>query len=112
MSDLLIRDARPEDRPTIIKLTIAAYEQYAPIMQDMWTYYRENMVSTLSEADISQLIVAEQGGTIIASVLLLPQGTVVELPDGSSRTMEAPEVRLLAVLPSALRQGIGRAMVE
>ena len=70
------------------------------------------MVNTLETETRAEIIVAEQNGTIVGSVVLYPGETTFSLPDGSIYTLEAPELRLLAVLPSARGRGVGRALME
>jgi GNAT superfamily N-acetyltransferase len=108
---LNIRDARPDDRATVLALTLAAYQEYAPLMP-YWEYYKEDVVATLQDPEPAEQIVAEQGGAIVGSVLLFSVGTVFYLPDDDAITLMWPEVRLLAVAPDARGQGIGTALMD
>lgn len=106
-----IRDALPADQATIVAMTIAAYEQYAPIIGPIWEVYRQNIIETLSNPGDAVQLVAEHEGAIVGAVLLLPAGTYTDLPGLPSQLRTEPEVRLLAVLPSARGLGIGRALM-
>ena len=103
-----IRDARASDRAAIEAVTLSAYEQYAVVMRPtLWVRYRENIVATLAAAPPGTQIVAEEDGRIVGSVLLYPAGAKLDPPGAGSVTLAFPEVRLLAVAPSARGQGIG-----
>ena len=49
--ELLIRDARPGDRDRIREVTLAAYQEYAAQMPDLWEGYRQNIVATLARVE-------------------------------------------------------------
>ena len=108
-----IRDARASDRAAIEAVTLSAYEQYGVVMPPaLWVRYRENIVSTLAAAPPGTQIVAEEDGRIVGSVLLYPAGAKLVAPGGGSMTLALPEVRLLAVAPSARGQGLGNLLME
>jgi predicted N-acetyltransferase YhbS len=107
MSGLHIRDARPADRAAIEAVTLAAYEQYAAMMPAMWDVYRESIVATLADVRPAAQIVAEADDAIVGTVLLYPTGPMAD-PEGQTW----PEVRLLAVEPTARTRGIGAALMH
>ena len=109
--ELLIRDARPGDRDRIREVTLAAYQEYAAQMPDLWEGYRQNIVATLARVEPAEQIVAERDDTIVGTVLLYPPRRV-RPPGGESMEMPWPEVRLLAVAPAARGQGIGAALMQ
>ena len=86
---------------------MSAYEQYGVVMPPaLWVRYRENIVATLAAAPPDTQIVAEEDGRIVGAVLLYPAGARLDSPGGGSMTLAFPEVRLLAVAPSARGQGL------
>ena len=112
MTGWRIRDARGSDRDAIEAVTLSAYQQYAAMMPALWEGYRQNIVATLAAAQPEAQIVAEEDGRIAGSVLLYPTGTVIARPGGGSLTLASPEVRLLAVAPSARGRGLGAALMD
>jgi GNAT superfamily N-acetyltransferase len=112
MPSLHIRDARPGDRETILVVTLAAYEEYAPLMPANWEAYRRNILATLAHAKPAEQIVAEQDGNVVGAVLLYPAGTVFSSGDGDQISLRWPEVRLLAVRPDARGQGVGTNLMH
>jgi GNAT superfamily N-acetyltransferase len=111
-SNLQLRDASTADRDAIQSVTLAAYEQYAPILGEMWQLYRANILETLADVKSVEQIVAESQDGIVGSVMLFPSGTQVRAPDGRLVTRSLPEIRLLAVVPSARNQGIGLLLTQ
>jgi GNAT superfamily N-acetyltransferase len=108
-----IRDARPGDRDAILAVTLAAYEQYAATLTPpFWAMYRRSIQATLADVGTAAQIVAEDGGALVGTVLLLPAGAVLPTPGGTSITLASPEVRLLAVAPSARGKGVARRLME
>ena len=113
MTDCRIRDAGASDREAIEVVTLSAYQQFGAVMPPaLWDRYRQNIVSTLAVAPPKTQIVAEAGGQIVGSVLLYPAGTEIVPPGGASMALALPEVRLLAVAPSARGQGIGTLLMD
>jgi GNAT superfamily N-acetyltransferase len=112
MTELHIRTARAADYDTVQDVTLSAYQEYAAIMQAHWERYRQSILATLANVHPAEQIVAEQGDTLVGTVLLFPAGTVLTTPDGASATLAEPEIRLLAVTPAARGLGIGAALVR
>jgi GNAT superfamily N-acetyltransferase len=112
MNNFQLRDAREADRDSIQLVTLAAYEQYAPVMDGMWQFYRANILTTLADVKPAEQIVAETENGIVGTVLLYPAGTRFHVPDGTSISLALPEIRLLAVSPSAREQGIAKALMQ
>ncbi len=109
--ELKIRGARPKDRDSARRLTLAAFQQYSAVMPPpRWEGYRENILTTLTDPAPAQHVVAEKNGIILGSVLLYPPGTAFSTPDEGP--LNCPEVRLLAVAPEARGQGIGHALMK
>jgi GNAT superfamily N-acetyltransferase len=112
MNDLQIRDARDTDRDAIQSVTLSAYEQYAALMVGVWEFYRANILATLADVSPAEQIVAWTDDGIVGTVLLYPAGTQFKGPDGTLVNLIWPEIRLLAVVPTARGQGIATALVQ
>jgi GNAT superfamily N-acetyltransferase len=112
MTELHIRTARAPDDDAVREVTLAAYQEYAAVMQEHWENYRQSILATLANVYPAEQIVAEQGDTLVGTVLLFPAGTVLTTPDGVSVTLALPEIRLLAVAPAVRGQGIGAALIK
>lgn len=109
---MYIRNARKADREAIRAVTLSAYQEYAAAMPPLhFASYRQSILATLAEEGPAECIVAEQAGQIVGSVLLFPAGATLHTPAGHV-TLTWPEVRLLAVAPSARGQGVGLALMQ
>jgi predicted N-acetyltransferase YhbS len=108
-----IRDARASDRAAIEAVTLSAYEQYrrGDAARPLGPLPREHRDHPRRGAPDTQ-IVAEEDGRIVGAVLLYPAGARLDSPGGASMTLTFPEVRLLAVAPSARGQGIGALLMD
>lgn len=106
---LRIRDARESDLDAIRDVTLSAFEEYAAVMPALWEGYRQGILAVLSDVKPAEQIVAEREGAIVGTVLLYPAGAFSER---SSVSPGCPEVRLLAVIPSARGLGIGAALMR
>ena len=103
-----LREARSGDRDAIVEVTLAAYQEYASQVP-IWGPYRQNILATLANPRPATQLVAERDGTIVGTVLLYPAGPAGAAAPGQGRW---PEVRLLAVAPSARGQGVAHALMQ
>lgn len=112
---LSIRDARADERDAIRDLTLVAYAEYAA--QPYWAGFRRVLLATLDALDAEEgaeqgsveRLVAERQGTLVGSVWLYsPQAKAYAHGPVSA---SGPELRLMAVTPSARGQGIGAALL-
>jgi predicted N-acetyltransferase YhbS len=108
--DLVIRDARPDERDAIRALTMQAYGQYAAVMDpDAWAGLAEAIRIGL-DAGGAERIVAERGERLLGSVMLFPPAA--DAYPGETGPANWPELRLLAVAAEARGMGVGQALVE
>ncbi len=89
MTDLCVRDARPDDRDAIREVTLAAYQEYAAHMPGFWEAYRRNIVASVTDAGAAVQLVAERDGAIVGTVLLYPPRRM-ELPGGGRLEIRGP----------------------
>ncbi|GAC1542689.1 MAG: GNAT family N-acetyltransferase [Herpetosiphon sp.] len=109
--DLHIRDARPTEYAAARSITLAAYEQYALVMEpDFWRDLQRAVTRALDTPGHAEWIIAERQGGIVGSVMLYPAH--IDSYAGATAPTGYPELRLLAVAPAARGQGIGRLLVE
>lgn len=108
--ELVIRDARPDERSAIRAITLQAYEQYAAVMEpDAWAGLAAAIESGLAVEE-GERIVAERDGRLVGSVLLFPPA--VDAYPGETAPVGWPQLRLLAVAPEARGTGVGQALVK
>jgi ribosomal protein S18 acetylase RimI-like enzyme len=104
-----LREARPADHDAIVDVTLAAYQEYATQIP-FWAPYRQNILATLANPSPATQLIAEHDGAIVGTVLLYPPS-----PPGAAAAPGQgrwPEVRLLAVAPSARGQGVAHALMQ
>ena len=106
-----IRPALPSDRGAIARLTLAAYREYASVMEpDAWRALDDAIRASLVNDEGVTRFVAELDGRIVGSAALYAPASA---PYGSlASTASWPEVRLVAVAPSARGRGVAQALVE
>ena len=112
MSGVTVRGAGPGDRDAIRAVTLSAYQEYAASIPGRWEGYRQNIIATLAAAAPGTQIVALDVDRVVGAVLLYPAGAAMGVPGGAPMTLTWPEVRLLAVAPSARGRGVGAALMN
>ena len=119
-SEVQIRDAQPNDAETLREVTLLAYAQYAETMKpDDWSLYVRHIKSTLRQVAESvaagdgtlEQLVAVLRGEVVGTVLLYPPGSDTYRTE-DSKVGSYPEVRLLAVPPSARGAGVGQRLMD
>jgi len=110
---LTVRDAAPGEADAIREVTLAAYEQYAAhLPPPFWEAYRDNIVRTVAKPGAAAQMVAQRGGAVVGAVLLYPADAAIFAAGKGPPPMRWPEVRLLAVPPSARGLGVGEALMR
>jgi ribosomal protein S18 acetylase RimI-like enzyme len=110
-TELVVREARAEEREAVRALTMAAYGEYASVMEPAaWAGLEQALQTALSADGPAEWIVAERGGRIIGSVMLYPPAA--DAYAGAAARARWPELRLLAVAPEGRGQGVGQALVD
>jgi GNAT superfamily N-acetyltransferase len=106
---VVVRDARPDERAAVRALVLSAYDAYAAVLPPAaWSGYLGQAAATPDAEVPVERIVAERRGARVGSVLLSPADAPAY---GGAATAAVPEVRLLAVAPSARGRGIGAALM-
>ena len=107
----IIRTARPVDHTTIADLTLAAYGEYGSLMEpSAWAALEQAVHASLADDTGVTRLVAELDGTIVGSAALYAPDSAAY---GSlASPLSWPEVRLVAVAPTARGRGIAHALVE
>lgn len=107
---LIIRRARESEYADVGELTYRGFGHHLPAAPQPDSERLNLLVDAQARADAGTLLVAEdvQTGKLV--------GTITVLLHGSTLARQAEpgeaEVRLLAVLPEARRQGLGRLLLE
>ena len=108
---LTIREARPDELQAVYELTRRAYAEYATTLDPAsWEALSGAIDAGLSGDQEMQRIVALEGDTIVGSALLLAPSE--DAYKGFGVRVTTPEIRLVAVEPSARGRGIARALMD
>lgn len=106
-----LRDATAAEHAAILDLTLTAYAEYATIMAPRaWAGLRQAVIEVLNSSGPAERIVAVQRDRLVGSVLLYP--SAANAYESTLANASWPELRLLAVLPTARGQGVGRALMH
>jgi ribosomal protein S18 acetylase RimI-like enzyme len=110
-TSIRVRDAREEERGAIRELTLAAYAEFAAVMEpSAWAGLDAAVRAALDGGADAERIVAEEDGRLLGSVMLFPPSS--DAYRGAVARTAWPELRLLAVAPEARGRGVGRALVD
>lgn len=111
MLSLNIREMNIEEIDIVRNIRLNSYSDYEVfVSKEHWSVLKNTL---LSENDInsnSKIYVAEDENEIVGTVVLFPGE--VKAYDWSDSVQSYPEIRMLAVEPSARKKGIARALME
>lgn len=111
MSNIEIRSAHPSEYSQIADLTRTAYAEYGQLMSpSAWSALASAVESALATDQPVDRIIALRNGELVGSVMLYNAGT--DAYAGLTAQASVPEVRMLAVSPSARGLGIGELLVK
>jgi ribosomal protein S18 acetylase RimI-like enzyme len=107
VSELIVRRALAPDLEVVGEVTVAAYLEFVDGPED---FYLEHLRDAARRDREAELWVAEResDGLIVGTVTIAPEGS-------QWREIARPgegEFRMLAVAPSARRQGVGQALTQ
>jgi len=109
--DVVVRDARADERDAIAELTLRVYGEYATIMAPAaWAGLEQAVRAALATTQSADRVVAERGGRLAGSVMLFPPTS--DAYGGLAAPSTFPELRLLVVDSSHRGAGVGRLLVE
>jgi ribosomal protein S18 acetylase RimI-like enzyme len=111
MPKIEIRSATPTENVAIEALTRSAYAEYADVMSpSAWHALAAAVENALTTNQPVERIVAIQDGELVGSVMLYNAGA--DAYAGLTAQASVPEVRMLAVSPSARGLGIGELLMK
>lgn len=102
-----LRRARPEDHAAIGAVTVAAYEGFMTGPEDGYADKLADAAARDREAEV-WVAAAERTDEVLGTVTLCPP----ESPWREIATADEAEFRMLAVSPTAQRQGVGAALLD
>jgi ribosomal protein S18 acetylase RimI-like enzyme len=106
MNPVTIRPATPADYPAIQRVTLAAYREDGQLHEG--NPYGSVLADVAGRAGAGELLVAEDQGTVVGSVLFVLPGSAFAEISGPGEA----EFRTLAVDPAAQGRGIGEALAR
>jgi ribosomal protein S18 acetylase RimI-like enzyme len=99
-----IRPIEPAEFDAVAELCVTAYE---PFLHDDHQYLA-TLRDTARRAAAADVLVADDGGTLLGTVTFVPDGG----PMGEIAAPDETEFRMLAVAPAARGRGIGTALMH
>lgn len=108
-STVVIRDARPGEHEEAERLTVAAYGQYADLLDpDHWHQYAADLAAVAARAEESAIVVAEEDGRLVGATAYYTSSD----PNRRLWPSDWAAIRALGVLPLHQGRGIGRMLTE
>ena len=110
MGRIVVRTAGEEDRQAVRELTRRAYQEFADVMDPTsWDGLRKAIEGGLANYRRAEVIVLERDRSLVGSVMLFSPEAA---PYGAAVAgVPWPEIRLLAVDPSARGEGIAAELI-
>lgn len=106
---ILLRDATLSDFDTIVDLSIAAYQEYAPkLTTENWQIVKQSIANISKTAMKAEFVVAEIDSTIAGAIAYYAPGK----SNPQFFDSQWASLRLLAVSPSYRGRGIGKLLTE
>ncbi|MDR3511871.1 MAG: GNAT family N-acetyltransferase [Caulobacteraceae bacterium] len=107
MTEVTVRDARPDDAEAINQVALAAFAQYRDRYDD-WPRFSRGLGAMSTLARTAALLVAERDGAVVGAV-----GYVApHAPKPDFFEPARPVIRMLVVDPAARGAGAGRRLTE
>ncbi len=92
-------------------LRIKSYEEYKDLVsEEHWSALKGTLTSDQDLNPGVEIFVMENEDKIVGSVALFP--AKLEAYEWTSNTIDYPEIRMLAVEPTACEQGIGKSLIQ
>ncbi|HEY9777562.1 MAG TPA: GNAT family N-acetyltransferase [Planktothrix sp.] len=106
-----IETAKSGEWDEILKVTLAAYEEYArDSSPEFWSNYQKSIERTILTDDSITRIVAREGDKIVGAVLFC--SPYEKVMGGALVKNPFPEMRLLAISPAHRNRGIGALLID
>lgn len=106
-----IREAVESELAYIREHRVNSYEEHAAkIPEGHWQALKQGISSNADTQPGVELLVAEVDGDILGSVALFPAKT--DAYEGYIEELDYPEIRMLAVSPSARGKGVAAALIS
>jgi len=108
---MLIREATKDEWERLAELALSAYDEYRESSDpEFWSRYKKNIESAFLEDERPTRLIALLDSDLAGCVLLYPPNKGAA---GDPRpNSDYPELRLLAVAPTARNAGVGRALID
>jgi GNAT superfamily N-acetyltransferase len=107
---LSVREALPEEYEEVAQVIRSANEEFAAALGDEWPAYREDLTDIARRAAKGTVLVGHVDGRLAGTVTYYPPRKPSAREDWWWWPLDVAYLRALAVLPSARRRGLGRAL--
>ncbi len=109
---VVVRDAKETDLVLIKSIRWEAYQEHeSKVPAEHWAVLSNSFDQDYSLTEGVQQMVAEVDGEVVGTVVLFP-GKMVAYKDLTSKALEYPELRMLAVSSNCRGKGVAKALVQ